>query len=51
MMYGNPVSTVSDCVSIAAYMFAKIMKVRHTASNGECFLFCSVAFLHYLCIR
>ena len=35
MMYGNPVSTVSDCVSIAAYMFAKIMLGECNSKTGK----------------
>lgn len=34
-MYGNPVSTVSDCVSIAAYMFAKIMLGECNSKTGK----------------
>ena len=35
MMYGNPVSTVSDSVSIAAYMFAKIMLGECNSKTGK----------------
>ena len=34
-MYGNPVSTVSDSVSIAAYMFAKIMLGECNSKTGK----------------
>ena len=35
MMYGNPVSTVSDCVSISVYMFAKIMRGECNSKTGK----------------
>ena len=51
MMYGNPVSAASDCVSIVAYMFAKIVKVWHITKSEMCFLFCGTVLFTYLCIR
>ena len=35
MMYGNPVSTVSVCVSIFVYMFAKIMRGECNSKTGK----------------
>ena len=35
MMYGNPVSTVSVCVSISVYMFAKIMLGECNSKTGK----------------
>ena len=34
-MYGNPVSTVSVCVSISVYMFAKIMRGECNSKTGK----------------
>ena len=50
MMYGNPVSTASDCVSIVAYMFAKIMQMR---GKKACFLFpeCSLSYAKIMKVR
>ena len=35
MMYGNPVCTVSVCVSISVYMFAKIMRGECNSKTGK----------------